>query len=131
MISAQELRIGNWVYFSYIHTKKVKTRPCRVLEIDNIGSLVKDGGVDLHLQFHSDSIQPLPLSAEILLKVGFRQAGTHFILSIGDVKAKFRFFDQKVYAELGDIYLGDHISYVHQLQNLYFSLTGTELDIKF
>jgi hypothetical protein len=74
--------------------------------------------------------QPIPLTEEWLLKLGFiRKNGYGFIKKdlfgnlFYSVETKEHFMFQ--YHELRI-----KIDYVHQLQNLYFALTGEELTIK-
>jgi hypothetical protein len=82
-------------------------------------------------------IKPLPLSEEWLLKFGFKQCGYEMLswkhetllpsFDLGGIN--WADFDEPDYQfltyKVGDIIL--RIDYVHQLQNLYFALTGEEL----
>lgn len=86
-----------------------------------------------------ESFKPIPLTEEWLVKLGFEKVISNAVDFIGrpmkivdfnlgswtvnDEKGKYTFC---VESALG---LTD-IQYVHQLQNLYFALTGTELTIK-
>ena len=87
-----------------------------------------------------DSIQPIPLTEEWLEKFGFVctwcgqgdgqtwELNTPNQLPIvihGDMYPLY--FD---YSENGSWMYGAELKYVHQLQNLYFALTGQELKIK-
>lgn len=102
------------------------------------GELIKITNDDISLMFIKEecnlesSYCPVKITEEWLLKFGFT----------GDVNSGFGKDD----IELNYITTDDHfefeyktsskswmlvpIKYVHQLQNLYFSLTGTELEIK-
>ena len=78
-----------------------------------------------------DTYEPIPITEEWLLKFGFEKIiGSNesnftngfynlFVNSLGEVN--FYFFKE------GDWY--QKIDYVHQLQNLYFALTGSELTV--
>lgn len=77
-----------------------------------------------------DEVEPIPLTEEMLVRLGFKKSKgknlKEFIL--GD-------FIIYTYPETGiELYYGVgfyiKIQYVHQLQNLYFTLTGTELTLK-
>jgi hypothetical protein len=76
------------------------------------------------------SFEPIPLNTNWLLKLGFKynnyeelyQKDIFDIDIIDDVYCHFYM------NEYGDWYR--NIKYVHQLQNLYFALTGEELTIK-
>lgn len=112
MIQAAQFRIGNL----YDHSGRVKKVTPIVIE-----SLFE------RERFWCKAI---PLTEEWLLKLGFSEIGgcnekdftngdyNIFINSIGEVN--FLFFRE------GDWY--QKISYVHQLQNLYFALTNKELN---
>lgn len=74
-----------------------------------------------------DYIKPISLTPEILEKCGFEK----------DSEVIFKHDDTMVYSGSGfiDYYHFGHpikknINYLHQLQNLYYALTGTELEIK-
>ena len=80
---------------------------------------------------YADEFDPIPLTEEILLKCGFTY-----------IKETFSYHDKfhNIYiSTIGEFVFspfcsndGDcliKIQYVHQLQNLYFALTGQELEI--
>jgi len=73
--------------------------------------------------------EPIPLTEEWLIKFGFVREGM-LTMRLGE----FTCYCEEDYIDnfcLGDIELFDVIpKYVHQLQNLYFALTGEELTIK-
>ena len=111
-LQANELRIGNW-YLSF------------GVDLKQVESITKD---KILIDFH-----PIPLTEEWLLKFGFEYH--HKIISR-------RFYNiGNLFAEVGGdgrtaIYgtlageLMCFVNYVHQLQNLYFALTGEELILK-
>jgi hypothetical protein len=81
--------------------------------------------------------KPIPLTEEWLLKLGFKQCGYEMLswkhetllpsFDLGGIN--WADFDEPDYQfltyKVGDEIL--RIDYVHQLQNLYFALTGEEL----
>ena len=79
-------------------------------------------------------IEAIPLTREFLLRLGFSHSNNNnyyksengFGLFWNDTPDDVAMFEKGVY--WGDHYL--HIKYVHQLQNLYFSITGDQLQIK-
>lgn len=117
MIKANELRIGNIIYTTVFggHT---------LFEV-------------LQRDFKKDftDFEPIPLTEEWLLKFGFNQPNVpqkEFIYEFLRICQNTN--DQFVETEL--FYTADpdipnwlEIKYVHQLQNLYFALTGEELTI--
>lgn len=130
----QELRIGNWV-----------NDPSSIGKMDSYGQ-VKELNTDTLVleKTVSDTItryyylEPIELSPEILEKAGFDFLGSCQVLKLD------KYFSLRTYDSTGsDIYLdfdGDsewrsynnhRCKHLHQLQNLIFSLTGIELEIKF
>lgn len=114
MIAAQELRIGNYV--------EVECRHIPVLNGQEI-----DYGHAVQL--------PIPLTTEILEKCGFEKSSMwncltnrideYGLLNIYLDTLSYGLFD----TQSGDEYRSwdNRIEYLHQLQNLYFALTQTEL----
>lgn len=113
MIQANELRIGNWVSKNGISVRV----EYYFLNDDHYGLL--DGGIDYN---------PIPLTAEILAKCGAQWDGDDYynlIDSSDEILINWSESGLRVdHIEL------PHIKYVHQLQNVYFALTGKELEVK-
>lgn len=134
-MKANELRIGN--YYNSNGTFK-KATPSIIEEL-----------------FESENriwIQPIPLTEEILLKCGFEKVKNKDKEDLREYightaqKAKYAIFDTDIFITKVDkrgllwrsvdcdfMVLFYHksipIKYLHQLQNLYFALTGQELTI--
>lgn len=128
-MKANELRIGNLVHCILLGTSKV-------LELRNDGISICSPDNNLNAYFIPNKdlhrLELIPLTEEWLLKMGgVKLLGDewNYRLSIGAIYIRFRVY-KTVYSDLEGIYLGQHIQYVHQLQNLYFALTGEELTIK-
>ena len=69
--------------------------------------------------------KPIPLTEEWLVKFGFRKSANLY-LSIG----YFEFIWQgELFLDIEGQWLTLGCKYVHSLQNLYFALTGKELEI--
>jgi hypothetical protein len=133
MIQASEVRIGNWVKLKFN-----PKYPATKLEIT-----VKSIDYDflLHAEYYINGdflheIDPIPLTPEILEKVGFEKLGVEeddifYRLPFGYLLGKqltisgYFEFDGKFIT-----HGKPEIKYVHTLQNLYFALTGTELTIE-
>ncbi|MFB5624639.1 MAG: hypothetical protein ACE5RP_06995 [Nitrosopumilus sp.] len=116
MIKANELRIGNLVYSE--------------------NSIYTIGGGDLlnlhkYYNSYSKSYNPILLTEEWLFRLG---ADVNKQIELNDNKhgsIDFSNFDDPylVNSEFENFPL-NKIQYVHQLQNLYFALTGQELELK-
>ena len=117
-MKTMELRIGNYVYFNgeictvagYSHT---------FIHLNNC----KKGSILEH-------IKPIPISDGLLLKFGFKE--DKFCLNGFYKKNIVRNISLKshmdtVYLDIDDEYDLADCKYVHQLQNLFFALTGEEL----
>lgn len=117
-MKANELRIGNWVLS--------KDMPVQIEEIKPETIRYCFG------EFSISYIEPINLTEEWLVKFGFSH------ISKNDYQSPYKFliFDIKLlcFADIQDnnerIFSPIDVKYVHQLQNLYFSLTGEELEIK-
>lgn len=123
-MKASELRIGNWVYSNAIH------KPFQV----DIGTLKHIGEMYM-TNPPKPIVEPIPLNEEWLVKFGFK--GQQVYESVSDywIPDGYRTKGHKVQTD-GETFVfmgykdGIEIDYVHQLQNLYFALTGEELTIK-
>jgi hypothetical protein len=109
MIPASNFRIGNWISYEGKLT------------------LLRDVLSGFHYE-------PIPLTPEILEKAGFKK-GEPFYISHEDT---FYLGDRYFWVQHCFCHKTSHesaivlawwVKYVHQLQNLYFALTGEELEI--
>jgi hypothetical protein len=125
-MKANELRIGNYV--------------------NNMGVMIKFDEADWDCivskafsQNPMERYEPIPLTEDILLKCGFEKKNERF----ETVVVYTRFYLRPCYSdgfywgfdmnkEQCDCELNDNkeVIHLHQLQNLYFALTGEELTIK-
>ena len=128
-MTAKELRIGNWIKTENPNTES---------QITNLGPeylKVVIGGRNHTYFFSGNLIQGIPITEEWLINFGFfglRETSMYGTQEFYNTGSKFKF-------GLGCFYVGHGdnkwekltcIKYVHQLQNLYFALTGTELEMK-
>jgi len=118
MINANELRIGNWVLIeSHITTVN-------------------------HIMGDEDYFLPIPLTPEILEKCGFvKNKVQNDCIELGgiDFHLELMWGKENYYypmltqtpqgCEERTVFL-NRINSLHQLQNLYFALTGQELEVK-
>lgn len=127
-MDAKELRIGNWVRY------KDSKEKSKILQIRRDGSH-QLSAYNLCTTYYSGLIgeyEPIPLTEEILLKCGFRVIGQKSLFWTND-KMYFRLANDFIYrVEIkgGVIDLPYKIKHLHELQNLYFSLTGEELNVE-
>ncbi|REC56989.1 hypothetical protein DRF62_02185 [Chryseobacterium piscium] len=127
-MDSKELRIGNFVSTSIDGTDIYIVEEIKMhgLFLSNQKSITDTGEVQYH------NIYPIPLTADWLLKFEFIHLGIGFV-SPDDLlfvcagnNGKYEVFLYKEVEE--DVYL-IHCEQVHQLQNLYFALTGKELNL--
>ena len=131
MINANELRLGNWVHhnvsaWSYRNDDGVISN-----ENDNFIWEDRDWYALGECTLSLDVIEPIKLTEEWFLKFGFKKEGGEYYnlflkeftievfgtkLPINDREYRLRSYGNEL-----------KLFYVHQLQNLYFILTGLEL----
>ncbi|MGK6342897.1 hypothetical protein ACMGDK_11695 [Chryseobacterium sp. DT-3] len=115
MIAPQELRLGNLVYVPGLFGTSTL--------IESIEFIYANGEIGTKsTEAHVSYYKSIPLTEKWLLKFGFEnEIPLHWFnkVIINNYKGGFI---EKMY--------GTQIQYVHQLQNLYFALTGEELTLK-
>ena len=121
-MEAKELRIGNYLHSIVSNCNHKKG----LVEIE-IETFAK-----IRLQNALQSLEPIPLTEEWLVKFGFKRSSSK-TTRLGQLK--YNTFDLKggsgyVNAFSYGSIIFTHINYVHQLQNLYYALTQTELEVK-
>lgn len=118
-MKVNELRIGNWINVG---------GELNEFDIADFCDIFDNGN-----KWFKDLFKAIPLTEEWLVKFGFSH------ISKNDYQSPYEFliFDIKLlcFADIqGDdeerIFSPIEVKYVHQLQNLYFALTGEELEIK-
>ena len=128
-MEAKELRIGNY----YEWTENVEEKDA-FLQVDDFYSLLAIGE---NFQY----FKPIPLTEEWLLKFGFdnrllKKIGDSDLYLQGDNADSLKEYGVYLSTDIGDGLCSEPNTfiegffYVHQLQNLYFALTQTELKIK-
>lgn len=133
MIQAKELRIGNYIADIWTPNGLFKVTELRKDKIF-YGNCFKA---------KYDDIRPIPLTEEILLKAGGKRfdedkiilmlndPSTHLVL----MKVGTHWFPQieqtgEFASEGVNVVFLNFIDYLHQLQNLFFALTGEEIKIE-
>lgn len=143
MIAANELKIGNWVIISgeYIKVENIDETGinCNVSGGYYAGDFEReyDGTFEDWKHWSSGKqIEPISLTPDILEKAGFETDDTTFWIEYsidGQVLwIHLGYFAVGIFKHLPDNRIsiqGIEVNSVHQLQNLYFALTGNELTI--
>lgn len=150
-LDAKELRIGNIV--EYYMPPQISEWIDVELDVANIVEIYQCNIIE-----KTSSYRPIPLTEEWLLKLGFddefkygENCSIDFILNntrvqiakmtgYGKDRGKHQFKYDDIVIILDNYHIDDEIEkdmavrvnvkYVHQLQNLYYALTGEELTIK-
>jgi hypothetical protein len=122
-MKATELRIGNLILSRGLM--------CEVEKIESDGLLAQFNHTEAEMDYNR-GLEGIPLTEEWLLKFGF---GFDKILGVWqqsdyffEIEARDNGWNNVVNG--GEYYHGNTFYYVHQLQNLFFALTGDELTIK-
>lgn len=133
MINANELRLGNWLKNNNAISEIFN--PYHQVIGKDISDLCEN---PLHEAWQQ--IEPIPLTPEILEKAGFTKEddgiSVYYRLVINRTECisieddwSFGLNAADELSTQGYASNPELLKYVHQLQNLYFALTGTELEI--
>lgn len=134
MINPKELRIGNIIYCITNKLNVVVQWPHPAQVVINVQW--PDGGGCEHVHADLEECVPIPLTSEWLGRCGFTKQGDgSFYIQVGNTL--YLEFDNDLSCSIipetwsgSAVYTFADISHLHQLQNLYFALTGEELTIK-
>lgn len=122
MINAKELRIGNLIGFGekYFQVHEIQEKCFYVL-----------GEKGVELKNTVAELRPIPLTEKWLVKFGFEKTNESEEVEwyrLNNFEIAIHEEDNQVYFVFQHMVLR-FIKSVHQLQNLYFSLTGSELTV--
>ncbi|SRR5579862_2711241 len=142
MINPRELRMGNWLYFKtapkgiFEFHQVVSTEPA-VVRINNLPFESSERQQNFPGYVEYNHIDPIPLTSVILEALGFKVNGVSFNYSQSSdhqhtIITYSKGWFMLVYYSSGEFsFMGwQKFRYVHNLQNLYYELTGEELEIK-
>lgn len=132
-MKANELRIGNLVFEEKGYPAMARIVGIKENNIIEIYSFMANNGADFNYECECSSCEPIPLTEEWLVKFGFVRLGNQETWFGRALWTKGTFAVMHGYGTTnGQRTRYDMIEfdYVHQLQNLYFALTGEELEIK-
>jgi len=119
MIKATELRIGNKLLYT------ISGEPLRVGEVTQL-YMAEGGGGAIDYHYPLSWAKPISLTPEILEACGFIK----FKKNVWR-KGQLQWYSHLAYLKNEDTdecyYIPTIVDYLHQLQNLYYALTGEEL----
>jgi len=125
MIRVSQLRIGNWV------NRGESTEESNYQRVYNlVGGSRSERSIN---EYPEDDYEAIRLTPAILTKCGFEEIAKNFYFPLGACIGKLVADSDNdilcVEYVTGDYALANPVYYVHQLQNLYFSLTGKEFKL--
>ena len=120
MIQANELRIGNYIMY-------VEGEVGKVVGINDHGYIAISCDREY---FGQSDYDPIPITPEILEKCGYRISFGLYCNGSHRMKTSSR--GRFIFMPYGtsDINLHIPIDYLHEFQNLYHAITGTELNVQ-
>ncbi len=151
MIQAKELRIGNLIVWNpKLINPDVTLSPMQIEvsaimqdkviyvfpNIENRVEPFEDDVAKMGMRDKAlDELEPIVLTAEILAKAEFEEKGgllaaKYFEKGNLQLKHSGEFFQRVLITKLNTTVFDLPLTSLHQLQNLYFALTGEELEIK-
>lgn len=142
-LNVKELRISNLVYFSD-EAESVKNALATIKGVDEDDNMLKISvnnatinNTESRIGFSQNEIEGwgsiirfsgIPLTEHWLLKLGLRQdEERHFTFPKYDRFHIYHPLGQSFSFCDGDFWISNKIAFVHQLQNLYFTIFGEEL----
>jgi hypothetical protein len=130
MIKATECRVGNKLYFQFAPDQARKTVTVSWVSDDSLGYREQH---EASYPQSPKSFAGIPLTEEWLVNLGFVKSPHD---SIGDFELEMPENNELEYGRsdraitFNGMYLPKQPEFVHQLQNIFFALTGEELTIK-
>ena len=139
-IDIKELRFGNYVSFTDPSGETINmivggVMPDEILlwfppNVSSGDKVEVSNGITIRGWQDGPEINPIPLTKELLLKCGFEEEFGGIIYYNRNQGIEFNFSNGWCTASRGEYDIVD-VQYLHQLQNLYFALTGEELEVNF
>ena len=123
-MKARQLRIGNLV--------NVNGEPMTIYQIEHRSKTIyRINDIDIDDRCLSDKSNPILLTPEILEKCEFKKGDYHqnYYYHTSLSPHIVIYSDGFLMEVVDDIRVSESFHYLHQLQNLYFALTGEELKV--
>ena len=133
-MKANELRLGNILMYNSPISLTSQTVEVNIYHLSDIL-----GHTPLSYSDRKNAYQAIPITEEWLIKFGFEgdDDERHIVLGLGGGEelsierlTKTCCLIRAIKNESVDFVYVAYPEYVHQLQNLYFSITGKELEVK-
>jgi len=125
-MKSTELRIGNLVAHKHLKGGVLYDYDSITFIVENAISI----NSAKHVGRTIDSVKPIPLTEEWLIKFGFEYKEMYYqseyLVALNDCFMIIERVNGLFYVDAPN----NELKHVHQLQNIYFSLTGEELTIK-
>lgn len=122
-MDSRELRIGNLVSWY--------GKPYPIIEIKENNTCIEDLSNDFDQLHWLPVLDPIPLTEEWLVKLGFYKSSPNDDYCINyyfpKIGSEIHIETERLFVMVDKIIIA-RCQYVHQLQNLYFALTGEELE---
>lgn len=126
-MEAKELRIGNKFWRLCCNDEVVEIRQDGVIGIDSLRGLIP-----------YSEIEPIPVTEELLLKIGFKKGQGNGYASYKINPYDGHIIEVAIYESGIDAFIQyicgachlRSIKYLHELQNIVFAITGTELEVE-
>lgn len=142
-MESNSIRLGNYIRlsedFKFVNTKAPAGTVCKVEAIKRNSFYLecKAGDGVCYSEVSVTMVEPIPLTEELLLESGFTKGDWGFSCDIVELSyGSFLFNDEinndKLFASING---AEHplsripIEYLHQLQNVYFDLVGSEMKV--
>ena len=129
-MKVNELRVENWVYNDDNTYSKIEGIRLFGDVVSNEIEIYSKDNVEGTLSI--SKLSPIPLTEEILLKCGFKNSKSNIIT--------YTYINNPAYyiTEIGNCFTFiscdkirvRSIKYLHELQNLFFAITGEELEVE-
>ena len=126
-MEVNELRVGNFITHDDYSMEVFKVMS--IEKNEDMYLVDTEGGKNGSWINGSILIEPVPLSEEILVKLGKEPRNRRFIIKAlsNEIRFDYNFQSRSWFVSLNGKFT--IIENIHQLQNLYFGLTGKELEI--
>lgn len=129
MINARELRLGNLLRHKSHHDLIFVVKGITETTLE-----VKSGTIQGYSEWNcADSmVEPLPLSESMLIDLGFtKRPSGQFVIKANEYEwINVQVDKQEICHSILDKGVNTPYNYIHELQNLYFALSGKELTTK-